>query len=198
MWKVVLLLLAVFILGHFAVRYIRSNPLDPEIVDSEVVVESEDFQVRFQRTGEVAGTYFLADAKDTDLSSQPVNARLQVFGMQSGNEYMHVFPDFHVYGTESSQRLAGTATPLALIAADRKTYGDLRELLGDLTERQANKGERLCVVLSGEALFLSSAESLDDGHDVTAMLEKQNSDPIVWVDSLDVKDCRELLAAGQR
>lgn len=193
MWKVVLLVLAVFILGHLAIRYVRKNPLDPEIVDSQVVVESQDFKVHFRRSGNVEGTYFVAKAESEDWTPRPVNATLHVFGMQDGTEYARSFADFHVLGSESSARLDAIATPLSLVAANRETYNELAGLVDDHESRASSKGERLCLTLSGEALSIEAAESLEDGHDVTHTVTQTNTAPIVYVDKLDVGDCTEML-----
>lgn len=199
MWKVVAFLLAVFILGHFAIRYVRSNPLDPELDGTQVVVESQEYRVRFQRNGAVAGTYFIASVKSQDWTSRPLNARLEVFGLQTGTEYARMYPDFHLYRSESSTRLASVATPLALIAGRRETYGLLRALIDRFDDRVEDGGERLCVTLSGDALSIDSAESLEAGRDTTDLLQRGNAaEPIVLVDQLDVDDCSDVIAARGR
>ena len=72
MWKVVAFVLAVFILGHFAIRYARTNPLEPEADGAQIVVESQDYRVHMQRNGAVSGTYFIAGAKSEDCPTRPV------------------------------------------------------------------------------------------------------------------------------
>jgi hypothetical protein len=198
MWKVVLLLLAVFILGHLAVRYIRKNPLDPVIEGDQVVVESQENKVRFTRNGAVAGSYFVVDAESRDWTTTPVNLWLRVLDVQSAAGYMHTYPDFHLYRSESVERLAGVAMSLQVVAANRETYGELRGLIGDHESRSSEGGERLCVTLSGEALSLASAESLDDETDSTSSVARLTSDtPILFVESADVGDCAERLAGGK-
>jgi len=49
MWKVVALMLAVFILGQLAVRYVRKNPLDPTI-EAQIVALMRDLHA------EIGGT----------------------------------------------------------------------------------------------------------------------------------------------
>ena len=198
MWKVVALLLAVFVLGNLVVRYVRKNPLDPMIEGTQVVVESQDFRVRFDRNGQVSGTYFVETATSEDWTSQPLNARLSVHGLQTGLEYLHGYPDFHVYGSESDSRFAAVATPLALVAAGRAAYGDVHDLLERYARRSASGGERLCVTLSGDALSVAAAESLEDGHDTTPTVARENDgEPVVYVDKLQVLDCKDLLAPGR-
>jgi hypothetical protein len=197
MWKVVAIVLAVFILGHFLIRYVRTNPLDPDVDGTQVVVESQDYRVHFRRNGAVSGTYFILSVTSQDWTSRPLNARFEVFGMQSGAEYARMYPDFHLYGSDSATRLAAVATPLAVIAAERGTYGQLRALIDRFEDRAGDGGELLCVTLSGDALSIDSAESLEDGHDVTDSLQRGNAEePIVFVDQLDVDDCSALLAAS--
>jgi hypothetical protein len=195
MWKVVAFVLAVIALGHLAVRYVRKNPLAPEIIDSQVVVQSQDYEVRFRRSGDVEGTYFIAGVTSEDWSPRPVNATLAVYGMQTGTEYMRSHPDFHLLGSQTSTRLEGVATPLSLVAASREVYGEVRGLIDDHARRERSGGERLCVTLAGEALSVSSAESLEDGRDATSLVAQSNAEPIVYADRLEVADCADLLAA---
>jgi len=198
MWKVVLLLLAVFVLGRFVVRYVRKSPLDPEVQGSEVVVQSQDDEVHLTRNGPVGGTYFVVDAKNENWTDQPADLRLQVLDKSSAADYLRSYPDFHLYRSESVARVAGSAMPLELVAADRETYGELRDLLGDHESRMSGGGERLCIRLSGQALSVASAKSLEDDTDRTSYVARLTADvPIVYVESADVDDCVQLLAAAK-
>ena len=199
MWKVVAILLAVFILGQLVVRYVRVNPLAPVIEGNQVVVQSQDYHVRFQRDGAVSGTYLIAAATREDWTSRPVNTRLDVFGLQTGTEYLRGYPDFHLYGSASSARLLPSATPLSLIAANRETYNALCRFLDRYERRALDGGERLCLTVSGEALSVASAESLEDGRDETASLVRESDGaPVVFAQQLEVADCSDALAAGRR
>jgi hypothetical protein len=198
MWKVIAFLVLLIVAGNFAVRYVRRNPLTPVVDGSQVVVESQDYGVRFQRTGAFSGTYLLADAKSEDWTREPVNARLRVIEREAAREYMQTYADFHRYGSDSSTRLGNVAAPLALIAANRATYGDLQALLSRHEGRQVAGGERICVAVSGEALTLVSAKSLEDGHDVSVLVERSNDDgPTIYADELRFGDCTELLASSR-
>ncbi|MFI5314816.1 MAG: hypothetical protein ACHQ6T_03890 [Myxococcota bacterium] len=195
MWKIVLLVLAVFILGHFMVRYVRKNPLDPVIEGGQVVVESQDEEVRFTRNGAVEGRYFIVDAASEDWTRSPVNLKVMVIDADNALGYMRDYPDFHLYGSESGARLANIAVPIALIAANRGTYGTLFGLVQDDDARAVGGGERLCLRVSGEALSVASAESLEDGRDETDDLSRRiGQEPIIYVESADVDDCRDWLA----
>ena len=199
MWKVIAFLVLLLVAGHFAVRYVRRNPLYPQIDGNQVAVESQDWGVRFQRNGPFSGVYFLSDAKTTDWTREPVNARLRVIDREAAREYMQSYADFHRYRTESSSRLGNVAAPLALIAANRATYGDLQALLSSHEARQVSGGERLCIAVSGESLTLVSAKSLEDNHDVTTLAEHTNPDgPTVYANELRVDDCAEMLRETPR
>ncbi|HTO54520.1 MAG TPA: hypothetical protein VMR50_14135 [Myxococcota bacterium] len=193
MWKVAAFLLAALVVGHYGLRYVRGNPLEPRLEGSELAVVSRDHAVRFQRDGAFGGTYFVSDVESTDWSSEPVNLRLRVFEATLAREYMRGYPDFHLYGSDSSARVAGGAAGLSLIAANRGTYGDLRALLDRHEERASKGGERLCVTLQGESLHLVAARFLDDDHDSTKTVEDMESgSSVVYADRLDVVDCAAL------
>jgi hypothetical protein len=198
MWKVVAAVIAIVVLAHFGMRYVRSNPLGPHLEGSEIAVESKDYSVRFQQNGAFGGTYFVSDAQSSDWGKEVVNLRLHVFEPQTAREYMHSYPDFHRYGSDSSLRVAPVALPLSLIAANRQTYGDLRALLDRHQPREADGGERLCVTVGGESLSVASARSLDDGHDETAMVSRMSGEgAIVYVDHVDLADCSVQLAEAR-
>jgi hypothetical protein len=198
MWKVVAFLLAAIVIGHFGIRYVRGNPLDPRLEGSELAVVSREHAVRYERDGAFEGTYFVSDVASSDWGSEAVNLRLRVFEAPLAREYMRTYPDFHLYGSDSSARVADSAAGLALIAADRGTYGDLRALLDRHEERTTKGGEHLCVTVHGESLRLVAARYLDDGHDSTSMVEGMESgSSLVYADRLEVADCAELWGASR-
>jgi hypothetical protein len=198
MWKVVAFLLAAVVVGHFGIRYVRGNPLEPRLEGGEVAVVSRDQAARFERDGAIGGTYFVSDVESTDWSSEPVNLRLRAIAPDLAREYMRGYPDFHLYGSESSARLAGSAEAIGVIAANRWTYGDLRALLELHEARESQRGERLCVTLHGDALHLVGARDTDDDHDSTKMVEDMVSGiSLVYADRLDVADCSALWASSR-
>jgi hypothetical protein len=198
MWKVVLLLLAVFILGPLVVRYMLKNPLDPSVDGNEVVVESQEYEVHFTRAGPLTGTYLVANAESEDWSAQPVNALLSVVPLHEASDYLRAYPDFHLYGEQSNAQIAGIARPLSIIAASRPTYGAVRGLVDLYGSRNAGHGERLCVTVSGDTLQLASVQGLEDGQDHSGVLAHLGDEAVVYAESLDVSDCAKVLAAPSR
>jgi len=194
MWKVVALVLAVFVLGHFAVRYLRRNPLGPVVEGRQVVVTSQSWEVRFARNGPVKGTYFVSDADSRDYSDRPLNAVLWVIDAEVAREYLRNYPDFHLYGSDSSQRLRDVASPLAVIAATSPAYNDLHSLVAEDDERASTHGERLCVTLAGTALTPESATSLESGADDPSAAQRlAGESPVVFADKVKVADCVKAL-----
>jgi len=195
MWKVLAFLILVVVLGQLAVRYVRVNPLGPRVEGNELLVESQEYSVRFQRNGAFAGTYLLVGVASQDWGREPVNVRVRAFDRAAARDYLRSYPDLHRYGSESSARLSAIAPRVSLIAANWKTYGDLRALIDTDEQRTAAGGERLCLRVSGESVTLTAAESLDDGRDATDLLTRSNSDgPTVYADQIDVGDCAQMLA----
>jgi hypothetical protein len=199
MWKVVALVLVVAVLGHFAVRYLRVNPLGPVVEGRQVVVTSQNYEVRFDQSGPVAGTYFISLAESRDLTDRPVNAVLWLIESGSARDFMRGYPDFHLYGSESSERLRNVGAPLAIVAANAAAYTDLVALVELHAARADARGERLCVSLAGTALSPASAVSLETGSDVPEAAKRLAGDtPVVFAESLDVGDCVKMLAAAPR
>ena len=194
MWKVVVLLLALFVLGHFAVRYMRRNPLDPTVEGRQVVVTSQSYEVRFARNGPVKGTYFVADAETRDYSDRPLNAQLWVIDADTARDYMKSYPDFHLYGSDSSQRLRDVAGQLAVVAATSPAYSDLHSLLDEDDERAATHGEHLCVTITGTSLTPESASSLESGDDDPGAAQRLIGDTaVVFAEKVNVADCVKML-----
>jgi hypothetical protein len=194
-WKVVLLLLAVFILGPLVVSYMLKNPLDPVADGNEVVVQSQDYVVHFTRAGPLSGTYLVVGADQEDWTAQPVNAILQVVPLAEATDYLRAYPEFHLYGSQAGAQVGTLARPLSIVAGSRPSYSALRGLLDLHQSRSAGHGERLCVTVSGDALTIASAEGLEDGQDHTGVLAHLGEAPIVYVEALSVADCAKLVAA---
>jgi len=186
--------LAVFVLGHFAVRYLRRNPLGPAVEGREVVVTSQSYEVRFALNGPVKGTYFVSDAESRDYSDRPMNAMLWVIDAEAAREYLRNYPDFHLYGSDSSQRLRDVASQIAVVAGTSSAYNDLHWLVAEDDERSTTHGERLCVTLAGTSLTPESATSLESGaDDPSGPARLVGETPVVFAEKVKVADCVDAL-----
>jgi len=195
-WKIVAIVLALAAAGHLAVRYLPRNPLGPSVDGGEVVVTSQDYEVRFARNGPVKGSYFVFDAESRDFSDRPLNAVLWVIDADAARDYSNSYPDFHLYGSDSSERLRDVAGQIAVVAATSPAYADLRALVAEDDERATMHGERLCVTLIGTSLTPESAASLDSGDDDPTAVQRLIGDtPVVFADKVKVADCVKMLHA---
>jgi hypothetical protein len=194
MWKAVLLVVALIVAGHFAVRYLRTNPLSPVIEGGELVVETTEHTVRFALEGAFEGTYLIASAQSTDFGDEPTNAKLDVVGFGATREYLGAHPDRTTYGSVSEQQLDNLSSSLFVIAANRVAYGDLQVLLDRFESRVASHGKWLCVTLSGDALGVSSATSTLRGTDATSLFEKRiGGQRMLLATRVRLQDCEERL-----
>jgi len=194
MWKAALLIVALMVAGHFAVRYLRTNPLAPTLEGGELVVETTEHLVRFSMDGPVEGTYLVAKLESNDFGDEPVNATFSAVGFAATRQYLAAHPEHSVYGSMSELQIANLAAPLALIAANRIAYGELRSLIDRYAERVGEKGKWLCVTISGEALGVESAESSISGADATSLFVKRaDTTRLLMARNLQVDDCEELL-----
>lgn len=197
MWKVLLILVLLVVAGHFAVRYLRTNPLDPVVQGGEVVVQTNEYEVHFAREGPADGVYLVANAKSEDYTNQPQNASVSVIDFATARSYFTAYPDFRHYGLPAGLQLDNVSSKLALLASNRIAYGNLLHMLDVYQERADKGGERLCVRISGEALSLTSAVDLDDGDDHTGTFQSSfESQRAVLAKTIDVDDCSALVAHG--
>jgi hypothetical protein len=192
MWKALLIAVLLVGAGHFAVRYLRSNPLDPIVEGGEVVVTTNEYEVRFAREGPAGGVYLVAGAQSDDWTNEPQNASLAVIDTATASAYLRAYPDFRNYGSPPGVQLEGVSSKLALVASNRIAYGDLLRVIDLYERRAAEGGERLCVAISGEALALASAVSLHRGSDHTAMF-RQRAGGAVFADRIRFDDCVRLV-----
>jgi hypothetical protein len=197
MWKGVLLLVAVVVGLHFAAQYIRSNPLDPIVESNEIVVDTNEYEVRLTREGPVAGTYLVTAVRSTDWTDEPANVALSLIGFSETREYLRAHPDFHRYGSLPGLQLENASATLWAIAANRLSYGKLRGLIDLLDERARQNGERVCITITGDSLRVVGASLLSNGTDQTARFVSRESDRrMVLVNEIAIDDCAEL--AGTR
>ena len=153
-------------LGHFAVRYLRVNPLGPVVEGNQVVVTSQEHELRYRRSGPVAGTYFVSAAETRDFGDG-AGERDAVGDRRRDRARLHARLS-RLPPVRLRRRASGCATwPLRsrIVAASSATYSDLVRLLDQHEARAGGHGERLCVRIAGTALSPDSAVSLDSGRD---------------------------------
>jgi len=190
MWKAALLVVAVVVAGHFAVRYLRTNPLAPVIEGGELVVETNEHIVHFAFDGAFEGTYLVAYAESTDYGDLPTNARLELIGFGAARQYLGAHPDHTTYGSVSERQLDNLSSPLGVIAANRVAYGDLQVLIDRFESRAGSRGEWLCATLSGDAVGLSSATSSFRGSDATSLFKSRiGGQRVLLATRVRLQDC---------
>lgn len=195
MWKVALFLVVLFVAGHFAVRYLRTNPLDPLVDGRELIVDTQEHEVTFALDGPVEVTYLVTKATRHDWSDEPENALLSVVDFRAASEILRAHPDHHAYGSGSDLQLDNLSAPLALVAGNLLAYGDMLGLIDDYAARVAEQGSWLCVTISGQVLRFTAAESLGDGRDSTAMFAKRvDARRSLLATRVKVEDCAERVA----
>jgi hypothetical protein len=194
MWKAALIVLLLLAAGHVAVRYLRTNPLDPVVEGGEVVVETNEYEVRFAREGPAGGVYLVAGARSDDWTNQPQNALLSVIDFSTARAYLGAYPDFKHYGSPPGLQLENVASSIAVVAANRIAYGDLLHVLDLFEKRAGENGERICVGLSGEALALASATSIHGFTDHTeSFRSRYGSQQALLASRIRVDDCVKLV-----
>jgi len=196
MWKIALCLVLLFVAGHFAVRYLRTNPLDPVLENGELTVSTSEHEVTFALEGAVEGSYLVAQARSRDWSDEPANAALAVVDLAVAKDYLRSHPELHGYGPATSGlQLENLSAPLDLIAANRLAYGDLHGLVDSYADRVEEHGNWLCLSIGGDALRVTSARTLEGRTDSTGSFTKRaEAARLLLVTRVRVEDCKELFA----
>jgi hypothetical protein len=82
-----------------------------------------------------------------------------------------------------------------VIAANRLAYGELLGLLDLYGERVRERGEWLCLTISGQVLRVTAAETLGTGSNSTTLFVNRTDDTrLLLATRVSVDDCAELLA----
>ncbi len=193
MWKAGLLLVLLFSVGHFAVGYLRTNPLDPVFEGGELIVETREHVVRLVREGPLQGRYLVASATSEDWSDAPANAELLLVGVSAATAHLLADPDQRSYGSVPERQLLDLSSPLSLIASTRSVYGELHGLLDLYEKRARDRGAWVCVSIEGEMLRVDSADSIDTGSNATRAFQKRTDGTrLVLATQLRVEDCANL------
>ena len=100
MWKAALLVVAL-VLGHFAVRYLRTNPLGPVVEGGPGRGRDAGARGALRaRAARSRAPTSVAPPRARDFGDEPVNAMLSVIELGTARDYMRAYPDFHLYGSD--------------------------------------------------------------------------------------------------
>ncbi len=171
------------------------NPLSPELSDRELVIETGDLEVHFERRGGFHSEHMVFGGLNTEPRNTLTNATLSVLDMNYARALSDRYPDFHRCSSPGAAQAKDQIHVVNVIAIDGATRGKLHDVVDLHMKRVRQSGARTCVALSGEHLSLASVRLRDSGRDVTAQtLSAFRGARFVLANKVETPDCEDLLA----
>ena len=161
---------------------------------SDVVLEARGFDVHFSDIGDLSGWFMLfgASRKGNDLS------HVWLSGIEIGDAraLYRRYPDFHMCKSPGSTKAQALTKGMRVVAADPGTRRALDDAVNLHKKRLRNKGERVCVGLTGKRLSLDSVRNKPDGTDITRNFRGFDRSGFYLAERVQVRDCGSLLRGG--
>ncbi len=190
-----LIVLAIFAaLAPLALEGFGGNPLDPELEGRQVLVHTEDFDVRFDRIGGVSESYMLFGATDGEMRNSFTNVYAAGLAVRHARLIAARYPDFHLCKSPGAKQAQKLTESVAFVAADGATRSTLLEAVTRHEESIQAGGERICLRLDGDRLSLDSIVHRDQAIDMTAEVGGRMTDTdFYFVRDAAIEECRDLL-----
>jgi hypothetical protein len=170
------------------------NPLAPSVQGREVVIQTDDLEVRFERLGPVSETYMLFGGTDGEMMNGISNVFVSGLAIRHAAFISQRYPKFYRCDSPGAAQAKQLVEDMALVAADGPTRSTLQEAVSAHEEALASGGERTCLRFRGEEISLRSARHREAGFDLTPQLKKgYRQTDFVFVVDAEVTDCKGLL-----
>jgi hypothetical protein len=189
--KTALVLLAIAVAGWFAFQAIV-GPGGPDLTiqDSEVLLATDDLDVKFARGKSFEETYMLFGGMHVQHPNAVANLSLAGLSMRHARPIARRFPDFDRCASPGAALAKPKVASLDMVPRDGETLDVLTQSLAEFKQNLESGGDRVCIQLSGENLTLTSAELREMGEDVTDTFRMSE---FFLVDSANRVDCKEAL-----
>jgi hypothetical protein len=170
------------------------NPLAPSVEGREIVIRTDDLEVRFDRYGPVSETYMLFGGTDGETKNAISNVFVSGLAIRHASFISQRYPKFYRCSSPGAAQAKQLIEDMALVAADGSTRNTLIKAVAVHEEAVASGGERTCLRFRGEQISLRSAKHREAGFDLTPQLKKgyRQTDFFYVVDA-QLTDCKGLL-----
>jgi hypothetical protein len=170
------------------------NPLAPSIEGREVVIQTNDLEVRFERYGAVSETYMLFGGMDSEMQNAISNVFVSGLAIRHASFISQRYPKFYMCSSPGAAQAKQFVEDMALLAADGATRNTLQRAVALFKESLASGGDRTCLRFQGEQISLRSAKHREAGFDLTPQLAKgYRQTDFFFVNDADIVDCKALL-----
>lgn len=162
-----LVILAPLLIEGVSLDALRGNPLDPTLDGSQLVVQTEDLEARFDRVGTFDESYMLFGGSDGEMKNSFGNVFVSGLAVRHAALIAQRYPDFYMCKSPGAAQAQRLVEDMAWIASDGSTRGTLRKALALYQKSLRSGGEQTCLAVSGERLMLGSVKHRDQGFDLT-------------------------------
>jgi hypothetical protein len=170
------------------------NPLAPAVVGTEVVIQTDDLEVRFDRYSPVSESYMLFGGSHGEMSNAVSNVVIAGLALRHARFIAERYPKFHMCSSPGAAQAKQLIEHMALVAADGSTRGTLAKALAHHDDAVASGGERTCLRFRGEQISLRSARHRDGGLDLTRQLvQGYRGTDFYYVSSAEIIPCQTML-----
>jgi hypothetical protein len=170
------------------------NPLAPSVEGREIVIQTDDLEVRFERYGPVSEAYMLFGGLDGEMKNAISNVFVSGLAIRHASFIAQRYPKFYRCSSPGAAQAQQLVEDMALIAADGSTRDTLRRAVSAHEEALASGGERTCLSFRGEQISLRSAKHREGGFELTRELAKgYRETDFYFVTSAEISDCKALL-----
>lgn len=170
------------------------NPLAPSVEGHEIVIQTDDLEVRFDRYGAVSETYMLFGGLDGEMKNSISNVFLSGLAIRHASFISQRYPEFYKCSSPGAAQAKQLIEDMALIAADGSTRDTLKQAVALHEDSIASGGDRTCLSFRGEQISLRSAKHREGGFDLTSDIAKgYRKTDFFFVSEAEISDCKALL-----
>jgi hypothetical protein len=170
------------------------NPLAPSVEGREVVIQTDDLEVRFDRAGPVSETYMLFGGSDAEMHNSISNVFVSGLAIRHASFIAQRYPKFYMCSSPGAAQAKQLIEDMALIAADGSTRNTLKRAVALHADSVASGGDRTCLRFQGEQISLRSAKHREGGFDLTREFAKgYRQTDFFFVNEAEISDCKALL-----
>ncbi len=170
------------------------NPLDPRLEGRQVLVHADEFDVRFDRIGDLSESYMLFGGTDGEMHNSFTNVYAAGLAMRHARLIAARYPDFHKCKSPGAPKAQKLTESLAFVAADGPTRRTLLKAVELHDESIAKGADRVCISLEGDRLSLDSVVHRAQAIDMTAEITGRMSQTgFYFVRKAEIAECQSLL-----
>ena len=160
----------------------------------QVVVETQDLEVRFTRGAAFSEAFMIFGGTNADMRNNVSDALLSTLAMRHASLIHQHYPDFHLCKSPGAAQAKRYIEASNFIGTTRNARRAIREAVDVHAERIRGGGERTCISIAGAALSFDSVSLKEDGRDVTGDFgQALRLNPYYLAEEAELVDCAALL-----